>query len=297
LGARDRELRDRFYDGFLGVHYRYVMPFLTLPARPLRLSWPGWIAYAAICAAVLALVAYLVRVVAVRRFGSPTVVDAGIVLLAVAVALFLNRHRYLLNLLILAVPVRLAVLLNPFRPAESFAAVHARHLARFKGRQDRLNVLDVSTGNCSSLYKHGWIELDAELTGVDLSQTMIRQGVAFMRSKKIPMEFVLGDAAELPLKSETFDIVLNYGAINAMSDPARALEEMARVAKKGGLIFFLDEQLFEGASAVERAYFEKVLSSHNILHRCPTHLLPPELANVEVHQVYRFYYICTATKC
>ena len=296
MAPRDRELRDRFYDGFLGVHYRYVMPFLTLPARPLRLSWPGWIAYAAICAAGLALIANLGDFVAVRRFGSPTVVDGGSVLLAVAVALFLNRHRYLLNLLILAVPVRLAVLLNPFRPAESFAEIHARHLARFKSRQDRLNVLDVSTGNCSSLYKHGWIELDAELTGVDLSRTMIRQGVAFLSSKKIPMDFVLGDAAELPLQSETFDIVLNYGAINAMSDPARALEEMARVAKKGGLIFFLDEQLFEGASAVERAYFEKVLSSHNILHRCPTHLLPPEFANVEVHQVYRFYYICTATK-
>ena len=75
-----------------------------------------------------------------------------------------------------------------------------------------------TTGSCASLYKHGWIELDAEFTGVDLSETMIRQGVAFMNGKKIPMDFVLGDAAELPLQSETFDIVLNYGAINAMSE-------------------------------------------------------------------------------
>jgi ubiquinone/menaquinone biosynthesis C-methylase UbiE len=296
LGAQDRRLRDRLYNGFLGTHYRHVMPFMTMPARPLRLSWPHWIAYAAIWAVLLALVAYLLHFIAVRRFGSPSGIDFLVALVSIAAAIFLYRHGYILNQLILALPVRLALALTPFTPAESFEAVHARHLARFKRRDDRLQVLDIGTGNCAALSRHGWLTLDADFTGVDLSDTMIRQGATFARNMKLPMEFALADATELPFQSETFDIVLNYGSINGMNDVARALEEMARVAKQGGLIFFLDEQLHAGASVVERAYFDRVLSSHDMVHRCPVELMPPELADVEVHQVYRFYYICAATK-
>lgn len=296
LGAQDRRLRARLYDGFLGTHYRYVMPFLMLPARPLRLSWPHWIAYAAIWAVLLALIAYLIHFIAVRRFGSPSGIDFVVALVAIAAVVFLNRHRYLFYALVLALPVRLALALTPFTPAESFEAVHARHLARFKRRNERLKVLDIGTGNCAALSRHGWLTLDADFVGVDLSDTMIRQGAALARDMKIPMEFALADAAELPFQSETFDIVLNYGAVNGMDDVARALKEMARVAKPGGLIFFLDEQLHAGASGVERAYFDRVLSGHNTVHRCPVELMPPELADIEVHQVYRFYYICVATK-
>jgi hypothetical protein len=71
---------------------------------------------------------------------------------------------------------------------------------------------------------------------------------------------------------------------------------MVRVAKKGGTILFLDEQLYPRASAVERMYFKKVLSSHNVIHECPVGLLPPDVTDVKVHQVYQFYYICTAVK-
>jgi ubiquinone/menaquinone biosynthesis C-methylase UbiE len=81
-----------------------------------------------------------------------------------------------------------------------------------------------------------------------------------------------------------------------MSDPGLALEEMARVAKRGGLVLFLDEQLYDHASVVERMPFSNVLSSHNVIHNCPADLLPTDLTQVEVHQVYHFYYICIATK-
>ena len=87
-----------------------------------------------------------------------------------------------------------------------------------------------------------------------------------------------------------------YGAINGVSDPRLALEEMARVAKPGGLLLFLDEQLYDGASWFERVYFGKVLSAHNVIHNCPVDLLPAGLTQIEVHQVYPFYYICTAIK-
>ena len=46
LGKKDKELRDKFYNGFLGTYYQYVMPFLSLPARPARMSWKEWLFYA-----------------------------------------------------------------------------------------------------------------------------------------------------------------------------------------------------------------------------------------------------------
>lgn len=44
-------------------------------------------------------------------------------------------------------------------------------------------------------------------------------------------------------QSETFDIVLNYGAINGMADPQAALAEMTRVCRKGGSVLFLSPDI------------------------------------------------------
>jgi ubiquinone/menaquinone biosynthesis C-methylase UbiE len=156
-------------------------------------------------------------------------------------------------------------------------------------------VLDISTGTGNSLFRHGWMKLDAEYTGLDLSETMLSQCQNFMTKEKVPVDLVIGDATALPFTNNYFDIVLNYGAINGYSDIRKALQEMKRVVKDDGLILFLDEQLYSTASFIEKIYFKKVLSSHNVIHHCPTELLPPDIGTVNVYQVYEFYYICTCT--
>jgi ubiquinone/menaquinone biosynthesis C-methylase UbiE len=125
---------------------------------------------------------------------------------------------------------------------------------------------------------------------------MLLRGLEFMAGKQVPMDFVLGDAARLPFASGRFDVVLNYGALNGYTDSGRALEEMARVAKTGGLVLFFDEQLYESASWVEKIYFHRVLSSHDVIHRCPVDEIPASLADVQVRQIYHFYYLCTSYK-
>jgi ubiquinone/menaquinone biosynthesis C-methylase UbiE len=117
-----------------------------------------------------------------------------------------------------------------------------------------------------------------------------------MAAKGVPIELVIGDAMALPFQADSFDVVLNYGALNGISDPAVALAEMARVLRPGGVMLVLDEQMYEAASRVERAYFHRVLSSHNVIHHCPVEALPPGLERVELHQIYQFYYILTARK-
>ena len=295
LGKHDRALRDFFYDGFLGRWYQYVMPFLALPVRPGY--WKGWIAYVVIVATMLALAGYTFSFLFLAQgWRDPSVLDAMLVVIFVAVSIFLLRHRYLLFLFITAVPVKISLRFAQFQPLESFPEIHARLIEELRRKRGRLEVLDVSTGTCNSLYRHGWMKLDADYTGLDLSNTMLMQGVAFMSAQGVAMDFVLGDALQLPFNSEVFDVVLNYGALNGYTEPQRALEEMARVAKPGALLLFLDEQLYESASWIERLYFKRVLSSHDVIHQCPVELIPPSLERVKVHQIYQFYYLCTSYK-
>jgi ubiquinone/menaquinone biosynthesis C-methylase UbiE len=265
------------------------MPFLSLPARPARANWKGWLVYFLIVSFLLAVPLFVLG-----SFGSAASVAILVVFFIICFVLF--KYPYFFYLLLLAVPVKLSLLLERFRPAKNFQQIHAELLQKLSQSGERLQLLDISTGTCNSLYRHGWMSLNADYTGLDLSETMLLQGQKLMAERNVPIELALGDATRLPFASETFDIVLNYGAVNGFTNPQRALEEMARVAKPGGLVLFLDEQLYEGATFIERLYFRKVLSSHNVIHRCPVEMMPPSLSDITVHQVYHFYYICTAYK-
>ena len=210
---------------------------------------------------------------------------------------FLWSQKYLLHLLLLAIPTQRSISKGSFVPDETFAQVHARVLSQIKGDGERkLQILDVSTGSCNSLFKHGWMQLDAEYTAIDLSSTMLLKGQELMGERGVAVDLVLGDAMNLPFQSGFFDIVLNYGAINGMTDPAKAVSEMLRVGKPGAHILMLDEQMYDNASPVEKDYFTKVLSSHNVIHHCPVEAMALTAVDVRVVQIYEFYYLCTARK-
>jgi ubiquinone/menaquinone biosynthesis C-methylase UbiE len=292
IGLQDRKLRDKFYDGVFGAFYAFMMPFIVLPVRPAAGAWWHWALYLATCGSMLVLAAG-----GVWGFiaGHAVLATTALGVLGLAVW-FLLRQKYLFDLLLLAIPTKLSILKSRFVPVETFADVHRRAIASLSGRTGRLRILDVSTGSCNSLYKHGWMSLDGAYTAIDLSAIMLKKGQDLMAERGIPIDLVLGDALDLPFQSGTFDVVLNYGAINGMTDPGKALAEMTRVAKPGALLLFLDEQMYATPSRIERLYFHNVLSSHNVIHHCPVELLPADLEDVQVAQVYEFYYICTARK-
>jgi ubiquinone/menaquinone biosynthesis C-methylase UbiE/uncharacterized protein YbaR (Trm112 family) len=290
----DRDLRGRFYDGLIGTYYQHLMPFLLLPVRPIRISWKAWLAYLLVVAFIVAGVSYDITAFAVRHDVSWRPVS-GLIIVG-AIGYFLSRHPYLFYLLVLAVPVKVSVVLKPFKPRHDFAAIHGHLIDELLRRPHKLQVLDIATGTCNSLYRHGWMKLNADYVGLDLSETMLLQGQKLMAARQVPVDFVLADAARLPFAPNSFDVVLNYGALNGFADPQRALEEMARVAKANGVVLFFDEQLDDSASAVGALYFHKVLSSHNLLHRCPVDVIPGNLTDVQVHQVYQFYYLCVCRK-
>jgi ubiquinone/menaquinone biosynthesis C-methylase UbiE len=95
-------------------------------------------------------------------------------------------------------------------------------------RSSRERVLDVGTGSghfAADLARRG-----LTVIGIDLSAEML--DVA--RSKGSSVHLLRGDAAALPLASQSFDLVLSVTALEFVADPERALQEMWRAVRPGG---------------------------------------------------------------
>jgi len=287
LGKQDKKLRDKLYDGLLGRYYSFAMPLLAVAARPFTASVPQW-------GLLFLLWFFLISGLAGLASSSAAFFALGLFVCTGLAWLFIAQ-QYLFYLMLLALPVKLILLIKAFKPGKTFFDVHEMILEKYRGCEN-LDILDVSTGSCNSLFQHGWMDLSASYTGIDLSETMLSQGQEKMSDAGVAMEFIVGDAMRLPLSDGQFDLVLNYGAMNAYEDSAKALQEILRVLKPGGEVLFLDEELYSDAGWLEKLYFEKVLASHDVLSACPRDLIPDGFSDVCVYQVYEFYYICTARK-
>lgn len=89
-------------------------------------------------------------------------------------------------------------------------------------------ILDLAAGTGSSTA--ALAESGAQVVACDLSEGMIEVG----RQRHPELEFVQGDATNLPFADASFDAAtISFGLRNVV-DTRRALEEMARVVKPGG---------------------------------------------------------------
>jgi ubiquinone/menaquinone biosynthesis C-methylase UbiE len=79
------------------------------------------------------------------------------------------------------------------------------------------HILDVGGGN----FPRGQVVLDISVP-----------------SRRLQVEYVIGDACCLPFRSNSFSTILSYGAVNYFSNDIRFLEEAKRVLINGGIIFY-----------------------------------------------------------
>lgn len=94
-------------------------------------------------------------------------------------------------------------------------------------------ILDVAagTGTVSRILA----DFGAEVTALDFSEGMIAEGIR--RHGGHPrIEFVQGDATELPFEDDTFDATTVSFGLRNVQQPKLALAEMFRVTKPGGRI-------------------------------------------------------------
>jgi ubiquinone/menaquinone biosynthesis C-methylase UbiE len=95
--------------------------------------------------------------------------------------------------------------------------------------------LAVGTGRNLSLYSGA-----STVTGIELSDAMLRLARARAAELGIDAELLQGDAQELPFADEAFDTVVCTFSLCTIPDDRRALGEARRVLRAGGLLLLVE---------------------------------------------------------
>lgn len=111
-------------------------------------------------------------------------------------------------------------------------------------------------------------------TGLDLNPAGIR--FCQNRHRIDGLNFVQGDAEQLPFSHDAFDAVLNVEASHCYPDFPRFLSEVARVLRPGGHFLYADFRFGVGDTGNDFSAWEQALAA------APLQLLQSRVINVEV---------------
>lgn len=123
-----------------------------------------------------------------------------------------------------------------------------RHIAWRKDVMQRMQVrknsraLDVCTGTgdwAISLAKE--VGIDGQVTGIDFSKNMLKIAKDKQNDLHLSqLQFIHGNAMELPFPDNTFDYVTIGFGLRNVPDYKKVISEMYRVVKKGGKVVCLE---------------------------------------------------------
>lgn len=102
-------------------------------------------------------------------------------------------------------------------------------------------VLDVGCGigrDAESLAAQ--VGLSGRVVGIDSSRELIDQAVARTAPLGLPVTFQLGNAQAMDFPDNSFDAARIDRVLQHLADPARAVNEMARVVRPGGRVVALE---------------------------------------------------------
>lgn len=102
----------------------------------------------------------------------------------------------------------------------------------------KLDVLDVGTG--PGLIALQLAEQGHRVTGIDLSNEMLRIARLKAQARGLSCSFIEGDAQQLPFLEGSYDAVVSRNVLSGLSCAACALTEWHRVLKPGGKIVIMD---------------------------------------------------------
>jgi SAM-dependent methyltransferase len=107
-------------------------------------------------------------------------------------------------------------------------------LVKFASIAEGSSVLDVGSGTGALAFALAEAMPSVRVTGVDPSGAYVRDAQARIPGDRV--QFLVGDAQALHLPDTSFDATLSLLAINFIPDPVKALREMIRVTRSGGIV-------------------------------------------------------------
>lgn len=97
-----------------------------------------------------------------------------------------------------------------------------------------MNVLDVGCGTGNFSIKLA--ERGCSVTGIDISDEMLKIAGAKAASRKLPIEFIKMDINDLKFGENEFDAVFSMAAFEFIDDGQKVLPDILRIVKKGGQV-------------------------------------------------------------
>jgi arsenite methyltransferase len=128
----------------------------------------------------------------------------------------------------------------PESAAESFAGV--ANPFSLGDLQPGERVLDLGCGaGTDSLVAAQMVEPQGDVIGIDMTPEMLAKARASaVAMKQENVEFVEGEAEQLPFADERFDVVISNGVIDLIPDKDAVFSELFRVLTPGGRIQIAD---------------------------------------------------------
>jgi len=121
------------------------------------------------------------------------------------------------------------------------ARLWRKQLVKWSEAQTGNAVLDCATGTGDlalefkrAVGQHGLV------TGTDFCQAMLDRGPEKARKLRLDVNFQWADVLALPFADNAFDVASIAYGIRNVSDPAKALSELARVVRPGGRVMILE---------------------------------------------------------
>ncbi len=125
---------------------------------------------------------------------------------------------------------------STFSAFENITGMAAPELVRFSGLQKGDRVCDVGCG--TGVVAITAAQLGAKVKGSDLTPKLIERARENSEISGFDIDFQIADVEQLPYENDSFDYVLSQFGHMFAPQPYKAIEEMLRILRPGGVIAF-----------------------------------------------------------